>query len=245
MFLSRPDESQFSSRAVSQDFTTLIEQSMASASNEPIDVHAVARGARAGARQLQALTSAQRTRILLSIADALESGVTAILEKNLLDVRAAELCGVAYSLLSRLSMSREKIATLVAGIRSIAAQTDPVGHLLEQRELAEDLMLDRVSTPIGVLLVVFESRPDCLPQIAALAIRSGTRWLVGLPSLLYSGRCVVCFDVCCCVFLESFLLCFSSQALFRTLCSVSHVHSAVLVLCFSCSVSHSLFLLSC
>lgn len=173
MFLSRPDESQLSSRAVSQDFTTLIEQAMASASNEPIDVHAVARGARAGARQLQALTSAQRTRILLSIADALESGVTAILEKNLLDVRAAELCGVAYSLLSRLSMSREKIATLVAGIRSIAAQTDPVGHLLEQRELAEDLMLDRVSTPIGVLLVVFESRPDCLPQIAALAIRSG------------------------------------------------------------------------
>lgn len=59
------------------------------------------------------------------------------------------------------------------GIRAVAKQADPIGKLVTQTELAEDLVLDKICCPIGVLLVIFESRPDCLPQIASLALRSG------------------------------------------------------------------------
>lgn len=55
----------------------------------------------------------------------------------------------------------------------IAAQPEPLGQLLSRTEISEDLILDQVRSSIGVLLIIFESRPDCLPQIAALAIRSG------------------------------------------------------------------------
>lgn len=64
------------------------------------------------------------------------------------------------------------------GIRSIAEQEEPLGRLLSRMELADGLVLDKVSSPIGVLLIIFEARPDALPQIAALAIRSGNGLLL-------------------------------------------------------------------
>lgn len=75
--------------------------------------------------------------------------------------------------LNRLKLSKDKLAALVKAVRAVAGQADPIGKLLLQTELADGLVLDKISCPIGVLLVIFESRPDCLPQIAALALRSG------------------------------------------------------------------------
>lgn len=80
---------------------------------------------------------------------------------------------MSSQLLNRLKLTTDKLATLVKGIRAVAKQADPIGKLLGQTELAEDLVLDKICCPIGVLLVIFESRPDCLPQIASLALRSG------------------------------------------------------------------------
>jgi delta-1-pyrroline-5-carboxylate synthetase len=138
-----------------------------------VNIQQIAEDARLGSRQLQALSPEQRTSILLAIATALEERVDMILQTNRLDIEAAELAEVAPSLLNRLKMTEEKMGTLVQGIRSIANQDDPLDALLEQSELADCLVLDKIRTPIGVLLIIFESRPDCLPQIAALAIRSG------------------------------------------------------------------------
>lgn len=73
----------------------------------------------------------------------------------------------------RLKLTNAKLDTLVAGIRSIAEQTEPLGKLLTHMEIADQLNLSRVSCSIGVILIIFESRPDCLPQIIALALRSG------------------------------------------------------------------------
>jgi gamma-glutamyl phosphate reductase len=92
---------------------------------------------------------------------------------NAIDLKNAELALLDAQSMSRLKITSAKIATLVDGIRSIANQSEPIGQLLLRTELASDLILEKRCSPIGVLLVIFESRPDCLPQISALAIRSG------------------------------------------------------------------------
>jgi delta-1-pyrroline-5-carboxylate synthetase len=71
-----------------------------------------------------------------------------------------------------------QIAQLAAGIRSIANMDEPVSQLLRKTELAEGLILEKRTASLGVLLVIFESRPDALPQIASLAIRSGNGLLL-------------------------------------------------------------------
>lgn len=138
----------------------------------------LARSARAGARELQSLSSAERETLLRAIADALAAKEADILAMNAIDLRNAEAALLDSQVVSRLKLTHAKLATLVEGIRSIASQTEPIGQLLQRTELAEGLMLDKSSCSIGVLLIIFESRPDCLPQISALAIRSGNGLLL-------------------------------------------------------------------
>eukprot|EP01041_Mallomonas_annulata_P007789 gene7789-15932_t len=115
------------------------------------------------AQGARALDSAGRERILHAIADALESRQDEIMAVNVEDVSVAENSGLAGPMLSRLKLTSEKMRSLVHGIRTL---------------LADGLCLDKITAPIGVLLIIFESRPDCLPQIAALAIRSGNGLLL-------------------------------------------------------------------
>lgn len=133
--------------------------------------------ARTSARQLQGLSSEERRAILLSIADEIEKQSSRILEENAADVEAATGT-ISDSLLQRLILKPAKISQLADGIRSIARQEEPIGKLLCKTELADGLVLEKVTSPIGVLLVIFEARPDALPQIAALAIRSGNGLLL-------------------------------------------------------------------
>jgi len=112
--------------------------------------------------------------ILHALADGLLARADDILVANAQDVTAATASGaVSGVLLSRLTLTIDKLNVLATGIRSIAAQVEPLGKILTRTEISTDLVLDKITAPIGVLLVIFESRPDCLPQIAALAIRSG------------------------------------------------------------------------
>ena len=107
------------------------------------------------------------------LADALVANEASILAANAEDVSAAEASHLAGPLLERLRLKPGKLAQLADGVRAIAAQPEPIGRADLRRELAAGLELERVSAPLGVLLVIFESRPDVLPQIAALAVRAG------------------------------------------------------------------------
>jgi len=133
--------------------------------------------ARAASRQLQALSTADRIAILLRIAELLEANEASIMAENAKDVEQAT-GKIGESLLQRLVLKPNKIRQLADGIRAIAKQDEPIGRLLSRTEIAEGLVLDKVTSPIGVLLVIFEARPDALPQIAALAIRSGNGLLL-------------------------------------------------------------------
>lgn len=138
--------------------------------------------ARAAGRTLQALDSATRTAVLLRVADALDANRARIQAENALDVAdAAEAVAagrMTQALADRLPLPDRKLDALVDGVRSIARQSEPLGRVVQARQLGEGLELEQVTAAIGVLLIIFESRPDALPQIAALALRSGNGLLL-------------------------------------------------------------------
>jgi len=151
---------------------------MADAAEDKIREQAIA--ARAGGRKLLALSSEERALILVAVAHALEDSKDEILQANQKDLQAAKDRNppLAGPLLKRLALTEHKIQTLVDGIKSIAAAEEPIGKVLSRTELSDGLMLRKETTAIGVLLIIFESRPDSLPQIASLSLRSGNGLLL-------------------------------------------------------------------
>jgi gamma-glutamyl phosphate reductase len=103
---------------------------------------------------------------------------SAILEANEKDCEQARGEGLAGPLIARLALGPGKLATLRDGLRALALDRDPVGRALSRTELDDGLVLTKVQSPIGVLLVIFESRPDAVVQIGGLAIRSGNAVLL-------------------------------------------------------------------
>ena len=134
--------------------------------------------ARSASRQLQNLSSEKRAELLCAIADALEANEPAIMAANAEDMKTAEAAHTEPNLMNRLKMKPGKIAQLAEGARQIAAMPEPIARPLSKMEIADGLILEQVTAPLGVLLIIFESRPDALPQIASLAIRSGNGLLL-------------------------------------------------------------------
>ena len=134
--------------------------------------------ARTEARKLQALPYQDRKDILYAISDALLARKQEIMAANDIDVATAEHDGTALVLRKRLKLTDEKLATLASGLRQIADMPDPLGVIKSKREVADGLELTLSTVPIGVLMIIFESRPDSMPQISALALASGNGLLL-------------------------------------------------------------------
>ncbi|KAG8176889.1 hypothetical protein JTE90_008329 [Oedothorax gibbosus] len=142
-----------------------------------VETHAV--NAKKGSRRLQELSGEQRAEMIMLLAELLQNRKQQILQANARDLREAEESGLATPLLSRLSLTPDKLNSLADGLRQIAeASHTVVGRLLKKIQIADGMELHQITVPIGVLLVIFESRPDCLPQVAALAISSGNGLLL-------------------------------------------------------------------
>lgn len=118
-----------------------------------------------------------KNRALLAVADALVHDREKLLEANREDViRTSELVergDMARPLLDRLKLSDDKILAMAEGVRSVAELPDPVGRVLSALELDDGLEMTQVTTPLGVIGAIFESRPDAVPQIASLCWKSG------------------------------------------------------------------------
>ncbi|NEQ97990.1 MAG: glutamate-5-semialdehyde dehydrogenase [Cyanothece sp. SIO2G6] len=137
------------------------------------DLKTLAQRTRQTARQLALLPTEAKNRGLEAIALALESHADAIVAANQLDLQAALKDDLAKPLYGRLKLDPTKLAGAIAGVRSVAQLSDPVGHVHIHRQLDDNLVLKRITCPLGVLGVIFESRPDAVMQIASLAIKSG------------------------------------------------------------------------
>jgi len=114
-----------------------------------------------------------RIKALNFMADYLEKNSKEILEANNADYSSAEEKGISRALLSRLKLSKAKLDSGIEGVRKVGDLADPVNQVQINRELSKGLILERKTVPIGVLGVIFESRPDAVMQISSLAIRSG------------------------------------------------------------------------
>lgn len=134
--------------------------------------------ARTEARKLQALPHEVRQDILRAMADALISEREKLIAANQIDLEAAERDGTALVLKKRLKLTDAKLETLAEGLQQIAASANCLGVEKAKRELADGMTLSLITVPIGVLMIIFESRPDSMPQIAALSIASGNGLLL-------------------------------------------------------------------
>jgi glutamate-5-semialdehyde dehydrogenase len=148
-----------------------------------------ARRARQASYRLASLPTELKDRALEAAAGALEQHRREVLEENLKDQEQARRTGLKDALLKRLVLTEAKLAQMAESVREVARLPDPVGRRLLARELDEGLVLTKVSVPLGVIGVIFESRPDALVQIASLGMKSGNAVILkGGSEALHSNR---------------------------------------------------------
>ena len=123
--------------------------------------------------RLAAVDAEVRNKVLHKAAASLRENAELIVTENKKDLDNAEAQKLASALVKRLAITEAKLEQMAAGLESLAALADPLGRRSLHRELDNGLVLERVSVPIGLIGVIFESRPDALVQIAGLCIKSG------------------------------------------------------------------------
>jgi len=137
---------------------------------------------RTASRALVAAGGAARSAALRRIAEALLDHRASLLEANRIDVDASahdvRTGEASAAMAARLPLTERKLTALADGCRALADRGDPVGQVVGARELAPGLVLTQRTVPLGVLLIIFEARPDALPQITSLALRSGNGLLL-------------------------------------------------------------------
>jgi len=140
---------------------------------QAIDLFPIAQQTREAARHLATLPTADKNRAIAAIADALVAHTDTILAANAADCEAAIADQLAKPLYNRLKLDAVKLQRAIEGVRDVAQLPDPVGAVQVHRELDSGLELKRITAPLGVLGVIFESRPDAVMQISSLAVKSG------------------------------------------------------------------------
>jgi glutamate-5-semialdehyde dehydrogenase len=133
----------------------------------------LARQAKAASRELGLLTTAQKNECLLAMADALERNPGALRDANARDLEAGAVAGLSAAMLDRLRLDEKRIAAMTRGLREVAALPDPTGRILDERTRPNGLRLQKVSTPIGVIVIIYESRPNVTADAASLCLKSG------------------------------------------------------------------------
>ena len=136
-------------------------------------IHEMAVRARAASAGLAKMTTEEKNAALLAVADALEGARGAICEANAADVSRAKEAGIAPAMLDRLTLTPARFDAMVAGVRHVATLPDPVGETIWTRERPSGITIRKVRVPLGVIAVVFESRPNVFVDTAALCLKTG------------------------------------------------------------------------
>jgi len=129
--------------------------------------------ARSAARCLAGANDATKAAALLAAATALRASVADILAANAKDVAAAVEAGISPAMLDRLKLDEGRIAAMASAVEQVATLEDPVGQIIDSRSRPNGLVMERVRVPVGVLGIIYESRPNVTADAAALGLRSG------------------------------------------------------------------------
>lgn len=134
----------------------------------------LARQARLASRDLAKLSGAERNFCLLAMAGALEKNGAAIREANEKDLAAATEGGLSTAMLDRLKLDDKRIGAMARGLREVAALPDPIGRVLDERIRPNGLRLQKISSAIGVVVIIYESRPNVTADAAGLCFKAGS-----------------------------------------------------------------------
>jgi len=129
--------------------------------------------ARAAARRLATVSSTLKNAALLKMADALAAQTPALLSANAKDLAEAERRGLSKTMIDRLTMNAKRIGEMAAGLRDVAALPDPVGETVKMVRRPNGMQVGRVRVPIGVIGIVYESRPNVTADAASLCLKAG------------------------------------------------------------------------
>ncbi|MEM7050365.1 MAG: glutamate-5-semialdehyde dehydrogenase [Acidobacteriota bacterium] len=156
------------------------------------DLASLAQAVRQAQRQLGSAAGERRSAVLHRLSQLLDERADDLLAANRRDLEAARRRNLAAPLLGRLALDGDKLATLREGIAELADQDDPIGQPVRRTELDDGLVLRQVKSPLGVLLIIFESRPDAVIQIGSLALRSGNGVILkGGSEAVHSNRALI------------------------------------------------------
>jgi len=155
--------------------------------NDHVDT--LCRRAAPAKRALALSSDAQRKRALLAAADAVLAAQAEILTANAKDVEQGERDGLSSAMLDRLTLDAKRLASVVRDVRAITDLPDPVGKVLEDRVIAQGVNMRKIAVPIGVVVIIFESRPNVTVDAAALCLRSGNACILrGGKEAVHSNR---------------------------------------------------------
>ena len=147
--------------------------------------------ARSAARRLAGADDATKAAALLAAAAALRASVADILAANAKDVAAAVAAGISPAMLDRLKLDEGRIAAMASAVEQVATLEDPVGQIIDSRSRPNGLVMARVRVPVGVLGIIYESRPNVTADAAALGLRSGNAVILrGGSEAVHSNRAI-------------------------------------------------------
>jgi glutamate-5-semialdehyde dehydrogenase len=154
-------------------------------------ITAIARQARQASRALARLTTAEKNAALHAMADALQAGKDTLLNANSKDMAAAAQSGLSAAMLDRLRLDDKRIFAMAGGLREVAALPDPVGRILDERTRPNGLRLQKIATPIGVVVIIFESRPNVTADAAGLCFKAGNATILrGGKEAIHSNQAI-------------------------------------------------------
>ena len=133
----------------------------------------LAQQAKTASRALAQLSTEEKNRALHSMADALEARAPQLKDANAKDMATGAQMGLSSAMLDRLKLDDKRIAAMAQGLREVAALPDPVGRTLDERTRPNGLRLQKIATPIGVVVIIYESRPNVTADAASLCFKTG------------------------------------------------------------------------
>jgi glutamate-5-semialdehyde dehydrogenase len=149
------------------------------------------RRAKAASRELARLSADEKNRCLRAMAEGLVVAAPRLLEANALDLEVGKSLGLTGAMMDRLALNADRIAAMAQGLREVAALPDTLGRVLDTRDRPNGLRLRKITTPIGVVVIIYESRPNVTADAASLCFKTGNATILrGGKEALNSNRLI-------------------------------------------------------